>query len=63
MSHQVISTPEDSHRSYSKAEEYYVKSLALYNDVSGESSEDSIRMMCNLALVKNSMSKLPLETK
>ena len=57
-----MKTPEDSFKSYSKAEEYYNNSLTFSIKSSGESSEDSIRMMCNLALVKNSMSKLPLPT-
>jgi hypothetical protein len=59
---QVMKTPEDSFKSYTKAEEYYNNSLTFSIKSSGESSEDSIRMMCNLALVKNSMSKLPLPT-
>jgi len=51
--------PEELAVMYKKALENYNRSLALYISSVGEEHTDSVRMMCNAALVFNTWSKVP----
>ena len=57
----VVGKIDYMEENFAKAIEHYKKSLKYYIDQLGEEHTDSIRMMCNIALVHNLRSRMPCE--